>query len=158
HHGLARQAHLAVALQAQQLDLDHVAELDHVFDALDSVVVDLADVQQALGAGHDLDEGAEAHDALDLALVDLAGLWLRGEALDDLEGALDGLLIVAGHVDGAVVLHVDLATGGVDDALDGLAAGSDDDADLVWLDLDGGDARRPAVDLRTGLREGLQHL
>ena len=47
---------------------------------------------------------------------------------------------------------------GVDDALDGLAAGADDEADLVGLDLDRGDARRVLAEVRADGGQGLQHL
>ena len=54
-------------------------------DALDARVRDLGDVQEAVGVGQDLDEGAEVDDALDRALVDRADLGLGGEALDDVD-------------------------------------------------------------------------
>src|SRR5690606_28447861 len=50
------------------------------------------------------------------------------------------------------------AAGLLDDALDGLAARADDDADLVRLDLHRGDARSKAVDLGACLRQHLEHL
>jgi hypothetical protein len=42
-----------------------------------------------------------------------------------------GLAVAGVDVDGAVVLDVDLGAGLGDDALDGLAAGADEEADLV---------------------------
>ena len=97
---------------------------------------------EAVGVGQDLDERAEVGDALDRALVDRADLGLGGEALDDVERLLHGVGIARRDVDRAVVLDVDGDAGLIDDALDGLAAGADDEADLVGLDLDGRDARR----------------
>ena len=119
---------------------------------------DLGHVQQSLFVGQDLDESAEVHDARDGALVDLADLGLCREALDDLQRPEHGIGVGAGHVHRAVVFHVDGHAGLIDDALDGLAAGSDDDADLVGLDLDGRDAGRPLVDLGAGLGQRRQHL
>ena len=49
---------------------------------------------------------------------------------------LHGVGVGRRDVDRAVVLDVDRDAGLVDDALDGLAAGADDVADLVGLDLD----------------------
>ena len=49
------------------------------------VVGQLADADEALLAGQDLDEGAEAHDAGDLAQVQRADLDLAGERLDPLD-------------------------------------------------------------------------
>ena len=57
-------------------------------DLADAVGRELADVQQAVGAGQDLDEGAVRLDAPHRAVVDLADLGHLGEALDDLDGAL----------------------------------------------------------------------
>ena len=72
---LARQADLAlVGVDAQDLDLDLVADLDHVFGVLDLVVGQLGDVQQAFQAVLQLDEHAEVGDLRDLAVDDLAGL------------------------------------------------------------------------------------
>ena len=51
-----------------------VADLAHVVDLVDVLVVQLADVAQAVAARQDLDEGAEVLDRRDLALVDLADL------------------------------------------------------------------------------------
>src|SRR5690606_1839678 len=113
---------------------------------------------EAVDAGEHLDEGAEVDGALDHTLVDGADLGLGGEALDDVEGPLDGIRIRRGDVDGAVVLDVDGHAGLVDDAFDGLAARADDEADLVGLDLDRRDARRPLRELRPRSGERLRHL
>ncbi len=115
-------------------------------------------MQEAIGVGEDLDEGAEVRDALDGALVDHANLGLSDQALDDVEGTAHGALVGGRHVDGAVVFDVDLDARLVDDALDGLATGADDDTDLVGLDLDGGDARGPLGHGLSGSGQGLEHL
>ncbi len=88
-----REPDLAVAVDAEHLDLDGVALLEHVLDPLDARVRHLRDVQQAVGAGQDLDERAEVRDALDRALVDRADLGLRREALDDVERLLDRVAV-----------------------------------------------------------------
>ena len=106
------------------------------------MVRDLRDVQQAVGARHDLDEGAEVGDALHLAEVGLVELGRRRELLDHADGLGGGGLVGRRHVDLAVVLDVDLHAGLLDDAADHLAAGPDDVADLVDRNLDGDDARR----------------
>ena len=61
---------------------------------------------------------------------------------DDFLRARHGVAVVRVDVHGAVVLDVDLRAGLGDDAFDGLAAGADDEADLLRIDLDGLDARR----------------
>ena len=70
---LARQADLALAgVDAQDLHLDLVADLDDFLGALDLVVGQLGDVQQAFQARLQLDEDAEVGELRDLALDDLA--------------------------------------------------------------------------------------
>ena len=85
---LAREADLARLVDLEHLDVDHVALLEHVGHLLHALVGDLRDVQQAVGARHDLDERAEVDDLAHRALVDLADLGLRREAADDLDRPL----------------------------------------------------------------------
>src|SRR5262249_39163203 len=125
---LAAEADLAVGgVDAQDLDLDLVAHLDDVLRALDLVVGQLGDVQQAFQAGLQLDEDAEVGELGHLALLGLAGLVTTGDV------ALPG-----------VVVHLLEAQG---DALALLVDVEDDAGDLVALgdDLGGvGDLAHPA--------------
>src|SRR5690606_38692177 len=68
-HGLHGQADAALLVHFQHLDLDHVAFLEHVADALHALVRDLRDVHQAVLAGGDGHERAEVHQLGDLALL-----------------------------------------------------------------------------------------
>ena len=122
------------------------------------MVRELRDVHEAVDVREDLHERAELRHALDGALVGGADLRLGREALDDVEGLLDRVRVGRGHVDRAVVLHVDGDAGLIDDAFDGLAAGADDEPDLVGLDLDGGDARRVGREIRARGGQRLEHL
>ena len=99
--------------------------LQHVVDAADAVVVQLADVAQAVAAGHDLDERAEILDRRDLAVVDLADLDLLAEGLDLGQRGLGAGGVAVRDVDRAVVVDVDLRAGRFLNALDRLAAGAD---------------------------------
>src|SRR3982751_6695678 len=70
HRALEREADLAlVAVDAEDLDVDLLPDLDDVLGLLDLLVGDLADVQQAFEAGLELDEHSEVgdlcHEALD---------------------------------------------------------------------------------------------
>ena len=65
------------------LTSDLFAFLQLVAHVLDAVVRDFRDVQQAVGARHDLDERAEVGDALHLAEVGLVQLRRRRQLLDD---------------------------------------------------------------------------
>src|SRR5205823_11593069 len=75
-----------VDLLDQHLDL--VSDVDLVFDAFNAVIGQLGDMDQAFFAGHDLDEGAKAHDAGDFAVVNGTDLNLASEAFDHVDGAL----------------------------------------------------------------------
>src|SRR6185369_2490706 len=149
---LARQTHAALAVDVRDHHVDLVAELHHVLDRVHALVGEVADVAEAVGARHDLEERAVGLHALDDALVGLADLGLGGEAADDVDRLLGLDRIARRDVHGAVVLDVDLRARLLDDALDGLAAGPDDDADLLGLDLDARDAGRVLAQLRAGRR------
>ena len=85
-------------------------------------------------------------------MVSLADDDLLEHARDDLLGALHPVAVVRVDVHGAVVLDVDLRAGLGDDALDGLAAGPDEQADLFDRDLERLDAGRELAQL--GARRG----
>src|SRR5438132_12453434 len=67
--GLARQVHTSLAVDLGDLDIDLIANLDGILDALDPVLGELADMDQPVLVGHDLDERPEGHDPDHLALV-----------------------------------------------------------------------------------------
>src|SRR5207247_841900 len=85
---LAAAADLAFGyVDAEDLDLDLVADLDDVLGALDLVVGQLADVQEALQPRLQFDEDAEVGQLGDLALLDLAGAVAAGDV------ALPGVVV-----------------------------------------------------------------
>src|SRR5690606_4361095 len=96
------------------------------------------------------------HTAYD-ALIDLADFGLRHQAVDQSQRALDRLAVRTRNVHGTVVFDIDGAACLLDDALDGLAARANDDANLVRLHLDGRDARCEAGDPGASFREHFQH-
>src|SRR2546430_449505 len=81
-HCADREVHPPHAIDLGHLDLDLVANFDRVLDAVHALRRELADADEALLAGEVLNERPDAHDARDLAVVDLANLGLLGEALD----------------------------------------------------------------------------
>src|SRR6185436_15076910 len=158
-HRLARQPRLAGAVVVlEHLDGDLVTLLEDVAHLAHAVGRELADVEEAVEAGEDLDEGAERLDAAHRAGVGLAHLGHLGEALDDLLGAVGGGAGRGVDLDLAVVLDLDLAAGLVDDAADGLATGADDVADLVDRDLDHVQPRRETRHLGARGADGRLHL
>src|SRR6185295_384684 len=131
---LAAQLDLSLAVDPDHLYQNRVALVDDVLDALDAPFLQLRDVDEAVLAGRDLDEGAKRHHPPDRALVDAADLRVLGDGPNDLPGS-----IAVGTAEGrdpnlSRVLDVDLGPGLGADLLDHLAARSDHFADLVGID------------------------
>ena len=83
----------------------------HVGDLGNSVVADLADVQQTIFAGQQIDQCAEIQNLGDRAFVDLTDFNFCSDFADATLG-LFGLCAIGGsNGDGAVFLDIDLATG-----------------------------------------------
>src|SRR5262245_31518738 len=139
---LPGQPDLAGLVHLDDLHVDDVALADDVGDLAHALVGQLRDVHQPVGARHDLDEGAEVDDPPHRAAIYLPDLRLRGERADAVDGLLHGLAVGRGHQHRAVVLDVDLGARLLDDAADGLAAGTDEIADAVGLDAQRDDTRR----------------
>src|SRR5712691_7300710 len=131
---LSRQPDLAVGVDLDRLDQHLVALGEHVADGADARLRDLRDVQETFGSLHDLDEGAELLDALDLAEIDAVQLRLATDVLDDVHRHLRLLAGRREHGHLAIVLDVDLGAGLLLDAADDLAAWADDLPDLFGSD------------------------
>src|SRR5580704_229546 len=63
------QLDLAAVVKAQDLDLDRIADLDHVRCFADSLLRQLADVDEAVLGAEEVHEGAEIDDLDHLAIV-----------------------------------------------------------------------------------------
>ncbi len=105
------EADLAVVdIDAEDLDLDFVADLDDVGWVLDLVIGELADVQETFEAGFEFDEDAEVGDLGDLALDDHAGLVVGGDGVEPrvfghlLEAERDAVLFLIDGEDDALNL------------------------------------------------------
>src|SRR5262249_26472002 len=131
---LARQLDAVLIVDGDHFDLHDVADLADAFDLVHVLVVELADVAEAVAAGEDLDEGAEVLDRSDTALVDLADLDLLGDGFDLGLGGFGAGGVDVRDVYRAVVVDVDLGAGHFLNALDVLAAGTDEGADLFGVD------------------------
>src|SRR6185369_286426 len=142
------QASLAALVEAQELDLDLVAFLDHVGDLLHPARRQLADMHEAVLGAEEIHEGAEVHHLHDGAFIDGADLRLGGDRLDPVDRRLHGIAVGGGDLDGAVVRDVDLGAGLLHDLADHLAARADHLADLVDGNLQNFDARCVLAELR----------
>src|SRR5512143_2551906 len=141
HGRLAGQVDPALAVDLGHHHHHLVADGHDVLDGRHVVVGELADPDEALLAGQDLDERAEAHDPGDLAQVEGPDLDLAGQALDPLDRLARVLAADRGDLHGAVVLDVDLGLGLLLDLADHRPTLADHLADLLGVDLDGDDAR-----------------
>jgi len=130
HQSFPAQLNLAIGVDSDALDHDLLALADFIGWVLDPVGGHLGNVQQAVQAREDGDEGAELDDLGHPAQVGLAHFGGLDQVGDHLEGDLQFLLVGAGHLAGAVVVDVHGAAAHLDDVADGRAALADDVADL----------------------------
>ena len=115
-------------------------------------------MHQAVLTGEHFDEGAEFFDGHDAAFVDLTDFDLGAERFDFAAGDFHALRGDGEHLHGSVVFDVDFATGLFDQALDVLAARSDQRADLLGVDLQGDDARGVLGNIRARSRQRGEHV
>src|SRR5918997_4098856 len=150
----------ALLVDLDDADRDVVALVEHLLDRRDPLAGrDVRDVQQAVGALGELDEGAERRRLDDLGGRELvADLDLLGHRADPVDQgvALRAGLGVDEHV--ALVVDVDLRVELVAQAADRLAALADQQADLVRVDLDRRDPRGELRELAARRLDDLGHL
>src|SRR3954468_16269309 len=149
----------ALAVDLDHPDGDLVAAVEHLLDRGRPLAGrDVGDVQQAVGALGQLDEGPEGRGLDDLALELVADLDLLGHLADPRDEGV--ALLAVGGVDehGAVVVDVDLGLELLLHPADRLAALADDHADLRRVDLDRLDARRVQRQLAARRLDDLGHL
>src|SRR5690606_705697 len=118
------------------LDEHRVADAADVGDAINIAVGQLGDVDHAVLPRQQLDEGAEVLDGHHAPFVDLAELHPGGHPLDAVAALLGAGGRGAGDGDDAGVLDVDLGPRLLLEPPDRLAAGADQHADLLRVDLD----------------------
>src|SRR5229473_7757381 len=146
-----------VALDGENFHENLVAELQLIANVADAMFGDFADVQEAVGAGEKLDEGAELREANDFAKIGLADFGAGGDVADHLQGRIAAGSAGGKDVHGAVFEDVNFDAGGFDDGPDLFAAGTDEVADLVLGNLQLEQARSVGGNLRTPRAQGLFH-
>src|SRR5574343_991388 len=109
--GLHGQLDAAFLVGLEHFYFDDLTVLEVVRDFLDALVGNLADVQQAVLARQQIDQGTEGQDLGDRAFVDLADFDFGGDLLDAALGLVGLGGLGGGDGDGAVFLDVDLAAG-----------------------------------------------
>src|SRR5439155_18277587 len=149
---------LAAVVEAENLDLDGVADLDDVGHLADALRRQFADMDEPVTRTEEVHEGAEIDGFDDLAIVDGADLGLGDDPPNPVDRRLRGVGVDRGNLDRAVIVDVDLRAGGLDDLADDLAARTDHLADLILGDRDRRDARRVFADLVACPGQRLGHL
>src|SRR5690348_12540900 len=76
---------LAAVVEAEDLDLDLVADLDDIGDLADALRRELADMDEAVARTEEVHERAEIDDLDDLAVVDDAEFGLGDDATDPVD-------------------------------------------------------------------------
>src|SRR5579859_1952568 len=153
---LAREADL-VALDRQDFYEDLVAEFQLVANVADAVFGDFADVQEAVGAGEELDECAKLRQANDFAKIGFADFGGGGDVADHLQGRIAAGAAGGEDMHGTVFEDVDLDARSFDDGPDFLATWADEVTDLVLRNLKFEEARSVRGNLRARFAERLLH-
>src|SRR5476649_970313 len=142
--GFHRQLQTAAVVGFQNLDAHLLAFFQIVGNGVDALVGDLRDVQQAVLAWHDLDDGAEVQQFQHGAVVGLAHFDRGGQFFDATLGFLAGGGVDAGDGDHAF---------GADDG----AALAYHVTDLFRIELDGDQTRCEVRQFGFDVRHGFLH-
>src|SRR6185295_5629420 len=124
---------------------------------VDSLLSELADVNEAIFGAVEIHEGAEVNCLHDRTVINHADLGIGSKRFDPFDRGINRLGLGRSNFYGAVILDIDLGAGFLDDFADHLSAGADHVADLVDRYLDHLDARRMLAELRTRGGQSLGH-
>src|SRR5262249_55063925 len=135
-----------LVVNGDHLHLHAVADLADALDLIDILVVQLADVAQAVATGKNLDEGAEVLDRGNPTFIDLADADFLGKSFNLGPGGLGAGRGGMRDVDGAIVVDINLGACGFLNSLDRLAAGTDEQADFLGINAQRQEAWRLRAD------------
>src|SRR5437762_1715188 len=90
---------LAAVVEAENLDLDLIADLDDIGDLADPLRRQLADMDEAVARTEEVHKGAEIDHLDDLARVNDAELGLGDDAADPVDRGFRGVGIDRGYLD-----------------------------------------------------------
>ena len=108
-------------------------------------------------ATHEVYECAEINQVDDLTVINLADFCFFNDARNPLTRGFDLRDVGRRNLDKTFVINVDLRAGGGDDFANDLATGTDDVADLRFVDLHGFDTWRMRGQLATRFAQCLGH-
>ena len=132
---------LTLPVDFEDFDHNFITLFKHVRDPPDALRSKLGNVNQAIGARENLDEGAEIDDLAHSAFVYFSNLGLGCDALYHFNGFLRSSLIARGNRYGTIIFNVHFNTGGFDNPADDFAARTDYFANLIGFNSDGDDSR-----------------
>src|SRR5438270_9624709 len=118
---------------------------------------DFANVQQAIGARKDFDEGAKISQANDFAQIGFPDFRGGGQVADHLQRPIGGGLVGGGHVHLTGIVDIDFYARSVNNAANHLAARPDEVADLIHGNLHGVNARSISGDFAARGADGFVH-
>ena len=137
---LAAQLNATVLIDIDHLHLDRLANLHVLKNILDKAVSELGDVAHAVGAWHQLHECAELFDRDNFAFEHGANLDLGAKRFDFQFGLRRFGRVGTRDEHGSVFFHVDLRAGSLLKRADCFSAWTNELTDLLWINLDLGDA------------------
>ncbi len=114
-------------------------------------------MNHAIRTGQNLYKGAELSGADNPTCIDFANFSFLCQRLHHLDGTVASLAIGRSNEDCAIFPYVNPDARFVLDGAHCLATRADDLADLLWVNLDGDDARRVGRQAWAGLPDRLQH-
>src|SRR5580765_2768056 len=155
---LHRQLQATAVVGFQHLDADLLAFLQVIGNGIDTLVGDLADVQQTILAGQNLNDRAKVQQFQHGAFIDLADFHTGGQFFDTTPGFLTGGGIDGSDGDHTIVTDVDLGAGFFGKRADDGAAFADHITDFFLTDPDGDQAWRKIRQFSLAGGNGFLHL
>src|SRR5690606_5926526 len=131
----------------------------HIFHAVDAEVSQLRDVHEPFLAGQHFHERSKLLHAAHNAAIQRAHFDLCRKLLDLIKRALHRGTArrIDGQLAGVILIDVKLCAGNILDTADSLTTGTDEEADLVRINLDSLDAGSVSAQLRTRRIERALH-
>ena len=144
-------------VDGDDLNQHHVADPADVVDVADVAAGHFADVDQTVFAGEDFNERAEFLDRGDAAFVDRADFNPFRHRLNTVAAGFRARGLGAGDRNDAGVFNVDFSAGVFLQLPNRFAAGADDQADLLGIDLNLDQTRRVRRDFLARPLDGAKH-
>ena len=151
----------SLRINFQELHLNLVTLLDTCFlDSLQTLPVNLRDVEQTVLARHELYEAAVRHDAANSTLVNLTNLGDGNDSLDLSQCGIDALLVRSANLyltNAINLVDSDSSTGILLHLLDNLTTRANDSTNELLRNLNLNDARNLRLQLSAWLSDSISN-